>query len=82
VTTLSRSVIEPGTVVRTHYHTTGGVIESGKAILEILPAGVPLIIEAQISRNDIDSVKLGQVATIRLIALNQRTTPVLKGKVF
>lgn len=71
-----------GTVVRTHYHTTGGVIESGKAILEILPAGVPLIIEAQISRNDIDSVKLGQVATIRLIALNQRTTPVLKGKVF
>ena len=71
-----------GTVVRIHYHTTGGVIESGKAILEILPAGVPLIIEAQIPRNDIDSVKLGQAATLRLIALNQRTTPVLKGKVF
>ncbi len=71
-----------GTVVRIHYHTTGGVIESGKAILEILPAGVPLIIEAQIPRNDIDSVKLGQDATLRLIALNQRTTPVLKGKVF
>ncbi|CAN7613800.1 HlyD family type I secretion periplasmic adaptor subunit [Pararhizobium sp. LjRoot255] len=71
-----------GTVVRTHYHTTGGVIETGKAILEILPAGVPLIIEAQISRNDIDSVKLGQTATIRLVALNQRTTPVLQGTVF
>lgn len=71
-----------GTVVRTHYHTTGGVIETGKAILEILPAGVPLIIEAQISRNDIDSVKLGQTATIRLVALNQRTTPVLEGNVF
>ncbi|WP_426237933.1 HlyD family type I secretion periplasmic adaptor subunit [Pararhizobium sp. DWP1-1-3] len=71
-----------GTVVRIHYHTTGGVIESGKAILEILPAGVPLIIEAQIPRNDIDSVKLGQAATLRLIALNQRTTPVLQGKVF
>ncbi|CAN7422606.1 HlyD family type I secretion periplasmic adaptor subunit [Pararhizobium sp. LjRoot238] len=71
-----------GTVVRTYYHTTGGVIESGKAILEILPAGVPLIIEAQIPRNDIDSVKLGQTATIRLVALNQRTTPVLQGTVF
>jgi HlyD family type I secretion membrane fusion protein len=70
-----------GTVVRTHYHTTGGVIESGKAILEILPAGVPLLIEAQIRRNDIDSVKVGQVATVRLIALNQRTTPVLHGDV-
>ena len=71
-----------GTVVRIHYHTNGGVIESGKAILEILPAGVPLIIEAQIPRNDIDSVKLGQSATIRLVALNQRTTPVLTGDVF
>lgn len=71
-----------GTVVRIHYHTNGGVIESGKAILEILPAGVPLIIETQISRNDIDSVKLGQEATIRLVALNQRTTPVIKGDVF
>ncbi|WP_159951135.1 HlyD family type I secretion periplasmic adaptor subunit [Rhizobium sp. 18065] len=71
-----------GTVVRIHYHTNGGVIESGKAILEILPAGVPLIIEAQIPRNDIDSVKLGQAATIRLVALNQRTTPVLTGDVF
>lgn len=71
-----------GTVVRIHYHTNGGVIESGKAILEILPAGVPLIIEAQILRNDIDSVKLGQKATIRLSALNQRTTPVISGDVF
>ncbi|CAH0340669.1 HlyD family type I secretion periplasmic adaptor subunit [Rhizobium sp. CECT 9324] len=71
-----------GTVVRIHYHTNGGVIESGKAILEILPAGVPLIIEAQIPRNDIDSVKLGQPATIRLVGLNQRTTPVLEGDVF
>ncbi len=43
---------------------------------------MPLIIEAQVARNDIDSVKLGQEATIRLVALNQRTTPVIKGEVF
>ncbi|MBP2557410.1 HlyD family secretion protein [Neorhizobium galegae] len=71
-----------GTVVRTYYHTTGGVIESGKGIMEILPAGVPLIIEAKVPRNEIDSVKVGQKATVRLIALNQRTTPVLQGEVF
>ena len=69
-----------GTVVRTYYHTTGGVIESGKGILEILPAGVPLIIEAQVPRNAIDRLRVGQAATIRLVALNQRTTPVLEGK--
>lgn len=71
-----------GTVIRTFYHTPGGVIESGKGILEILPKGVPLIIEAQIPRNSIDSVAIGQTATIRLVALNQRTTPVLYGELF
>ena len=68
-------------IVRMHYHTAGGVIESGKTIVEILPSDAPLIIEALISRTDIDSVHIGQQATIRLSALNQRTTPVLQGQV-
>ena len=71
-----------GTVVRLYYHTGGGVIESGRPILEILPESEPLIIEVQIPRNDIDSVRAGQPATVRLTALNQRTTPVLNGEVF
>lgn len=71
-----------GTVVRLYYHTSGGVIESGKSIAEILPSDVPLIIETQIPRTKIDSVRAGQEATVRLTALNQRTTPVLTGKVF
>lgn len=71
-----------GTVVRLHYHTPGGVIESGKAIAEILPTGEPLIIEVQIPRVEIDVVKKGQHATVRLTALNQRITPILAGEVF
>lgn len=71
-----------GTVVRMYYHTSGGVIESGKKILEILPSDVPLIIETQIQRKDIDAVKPGQKATVRLVALNRRTTPVLNGDVY
>ncbi len=71
-----------GTVVRLHYHTAGGVIETGKAILEILPSEAPLIIEAMISRADVDSVRTGQMATVRLTSLNQRTTPILEGEVF
>lgn len=70
-----------GTIVRMYYHTSGGVIESGKPILEILPSDVPLVIEAQVSRIDIDNVHVGQPATVRLNALNRRTTPVLEGKV-
>jgi HlyD family secretion protein len=82
---LDRSVVRApvsGTVVRMHYHTAGGVIEPGRPIAEILPSDAPLIIEAQVARTDIDSVKIGQDATIRLIALSQRTTPVLTGEVF
>lgn len=82
---LARSeVLAPvsGTIVRLHYHTAGGVIETGKPILEILPLDAPLIIEAMISRTEIDSVHTGQSAAVRLTALNQRTTPVLEGKVF
>ncbi len=70
-----------GTIVRMYYFTPGGVIESGKPILEILPSDVPLVIEAQVSRTDIDNVQVGQLASVRLTALNRRTTPVLDGKV-
>lgn len=69
-----------GTVVRMHYHTPGGVIETGKPILEILPSDAPLIIEILVARNDIDDITVGQEAIVRLSALNQRTTPVLNGK--
>lgn len=70
-----------GTVVRLYYHTAGGVIETGRPIAEILPDDAPLIIETLVPRSDIDSVKIGQPATVRLIALNQRTTPILGGTV-
>jgi HlyD family secretion protein len=72
---------DSGTIVRLHYHTLGGVIETGRAIAEIVPADAPLIIEALIARSDIDSIELGQRAVVRLTALNQRTTPVLNGTV-
>ncbi|WP_347266723.1 HlyD family type I secretion periplasmic adaptor subunit [Paracoccus sp. (in: a-proteobacteria)] len=70
-----------GTVVRLYYHTAGGVVETGRPIAEILPDDAPLIIETLVSRGDIDSVKIGQISTVRLVALNQRTTPILNGRV-
>ncbi len=70
-----------GTVVRLYYHTPGGVIEPGRIIAEILPADAPLIVETLILRTDIDSVDLGQEASIRMTGLNQRTTPILTGQV-
>jgi HlyD family secretion protein len=70
-----------GIVVKLRYHTTGGVIEPGKNIMEILPLRDNLVIEVRVRPQDIDHVKIGQEASIRLTALNRRTTPTLTGKV-
>jgi len=70
-----------GVVVKLRYHTQGGVIEAGKNIMEILPLKDELIIEARVRPQDIDSVKHGQHATVRLTALNQRITPMISAEV-
>jgi HlyD family type I secretion membrane fusion protein len=70
-----------GAVVRLRYHTAGGVIEPGKPILEILPLQAELILESRVRPQDIDNVKRGQHAMVRLTALNQRITPMISGEV-
>ena len=70
-----------GVVVKLRYHTRGGVIEAGKSIMELLPLKDELIIEARLRPQDIDSVKKGQHAMVRLTALNQRITPMVSGDV-
>lgn len=70
-----------GVVVKMRYHTPGGVIESGKSIMEILPLQAELILEARVRPQDIDIVKHGQHAMVRLTALNKRITPMISGEV-
>lgn len=70
-----------GVVVKLRYHTQGGVVEAGKAIMELLPINAELIIEARLRPQDIDQVKHGQKAMVRLTALSQRITPMVSGDV-
>jgi HlyD family secretion protein len=70
-----------GIVVTLHHHTPGGVIEPGVAVAEIVPLDDELVIETVVQPKDIDVVHRGQEASVRLTALNQRTTPVLTGEV-
>lgn len=62
-------------------HTEGGVVGPGVSIMQIVPEDEPLIIDAQISPRDIDSVKQGLPAHIRLSTFNVRSTPTLTGTV-
>jgi HlyD family secretion protein len=70
-----------GIVIKLRYHTSGGVIEAGKNIMELLPVQAEVIIEVRVRPQDIDHVKRGQHAMVRLTALNQRLTPMIGGHV-
>ena len=47
----------------------------------IVPRSDTLVIEAKVAPKDIDQVRLGQHAVLRLTAFNQRTTPEIEGTV-
>ncbi len=70
-----------GTVVDLKVHTAGGVIRAGDTLMMIVPKDDPLVIEAQIDLNDIDVVRPGLLAHVRLTPYNMRYVPPLKGKV-
>ena len=77
------SVIAPvaGTVVDVRLQTTGAVLRSGDDILDIVPLGDELLIDARIQPNDIDVVTEGLNAEITLTAFPQRNLPKLRGAV-
>lgn len=62
-------------------HTIGGVIEPGSEVMQIVPNLDALVVEARISPTDIDQISLGQAATVRLPAFNQRETPEFKAQI-
>jgi membrane fusion protein, type I secretion system len=72
---------ERGIIVKVNYHARGAVVAPGAPILEIVPAGDQLMLEARVRPSDITHVKPSQEALVRLTALNQRLTPVVAGKV-
>lgn len=69
-----------GIVVKLLQHTRGGVVAPGSVILELLPVNDELIIEARINPSDVQHVKEGQEALVRLTTLNQRLTPMIEGR--
>jgi HlyD family secretion protein len=72
---------QDGVVHQLSVHTVGGVIAQGEQIMLIVPEGDTLDVEAKIQPQDIDQVRVGQPAVVRLTAFNQRTTPELNGEV-
>jgi len=70
-----------GTVVGLSVHTLGGVIAPGEDLLDIVPSGEQLVIEARLNPDDIDSVEPGLRARITFPAYSSRTQVPMEGTV-
>lgn len=70
-----------GVVLGLGFHTVGGVVSPGKAIMDIVPEGEELIILAEVSPVDIDRVFIGLEADVRFSSFKSAITPVVQGKV-
>ncbi|WP_375305225.1 HlyD family type I secretion periplasmic adaptor subunit [Bradyrhizobium sp. A11] len=81
---LSRTEIRSpvaGYVNELFIHTVGGVITPAAKIATIVPQHAELKFEIKISPADIDQVREGQSARVRLTAFNRNTTPEMRGSV-
>ena len=79
---LRRTVIRApiaGTVMNIHVTTEGGVIAPGAPILEIVPTGVNLVIDARVRPTDIERIVPGMSARVVLTAFRQRNLPQIHG---
>ena len=77
------TIIAPvaGTVVDLQVTTPGGVIAAGTPLLDIVPAGAELLLEARVAPNDIDEVHVGLVAQVHLLAYRSQNLPRIEGTV-
>lgn len=72
---------QAGAIHELAVHTVGGVVGAGQTLMEIVPSGGALVLEARIEPAEIDQVNVGSEVAIRLLAANHRTTPMLAGAV-
>jgi HlyD family secretion protein len=70
-----------GTVYQLAVHTEGGVIAPNEPLMMILPQGDDLVLQAQVTPNDIDHVHLGQPAEVVFNAFDSRITPKISAQV-
>ena len=56
-----------------------GVIKPGSVIMNIVPKNIKLIVQSQLTINDIDQVHVGQLSDIRFSAFDTQTTFVVEG---
>ena len=77
------NIVSPasGQVVGLQVHTLGAVIQPGQKIMDIVPIGEPLILDAKIPPHLIDKIHAGQDADVRFSTFSNSPQLLLEGKV-
>lgn len=79
---LARTIIrapEAGTVTDLRIHTPGGVVAAGEPLLDLVPRQDRLIVRALVKPEDIDLVRPGLEARVRLLSYKHRRVPPVDG---
>jgi len=69
-----------GQVVGLQVFTIGGVVAAGQKLMDIVPDGRELVIQAQLNPSDADDAYQGQTAQIRFVSVHNRSLPLFTGK--
>lgn len=80
---LDRSLIRApyaGVIDKVAFATPGSFVPPGQPIMEVVPVGDELQVEARVSPADVDQLRIGQPSRIRLSAFNMQTTPEFPGR--
>jgi epimerase transport system membrane fusion protein len=71
---------EDGRVLALTVHSPGEVVRPGAHLLDIVPVRQNLIVEARLSPQDVDQLRVGQMAEVRFSAFRQRDMPMIQGQ--
>ncbi|MGE5548517.1 MAG: HlyD family type I secretion periplasmic adaptor subunit [Solirubrobacterales bacterium] len=72
---------QDGKVVDLKVFTTGGVVTAGQPLMDLVPVDDSLIVEARVNPLDIDVVRAGLPAHVRLTAFKAKKVPMIDGTV-
>ena len=70
-----------GQVVGLQVFTIGGVVAAGQKLMDIVPDGRELVIQAQLNASDADDAYQGQKAQVRFASVHNRSLPLFTGTV-
>jgi len=70
-----------GRVVELERIASGSVVSRGQRLMDILPAGRSLVVEARVKPQDVDDVRVGMIADVRFTTVNPRGRSKVEGVV-